>query len=88
MDIMTLEDVCKLLKITEQTARNRLSLRLPMPPSFKIGRRRLFLVSQVKKWLCQQAGIDSGNDTKNSDSAANPTKRGRPRKSGGFKGTL
>ena len=57
MDTMTLHDVCELLRITDQTARNRLSLGLPMPPSFKVGRRRLFLASEVQKWLSGQAGI-------------------------------
>lgn len=52
---MTLAEVSQLLKISEQTARNRLSLGLPMPPSFRVGRRRLFLRSEVELWLTKQA---------------------------------
>ena len=79
MDVMTLGDICKLLKITEQTARNRLSLGLPMPPSFKIGRRRLFMVSEVKTWLCRQAGIEMSDSTSKQNNNLH-AKRGRPHK--------
>jgi predicted DNA-binding transcriptional regulator AlpA len=55
METMTLEDVCKILKITKATARNRLSQGLPMPPSFKVGRNRLFLKEEIHLWIAQQA---------------------------------
>ncbi|RTL47600.1 MAG: DNA-binding protein [Rhodocyclaceae bacterium] len=57
MDTMTLAEVSRLLKISEHTARNRLSLGLPMPPSFRVGRRRLFLCSEVKRWLEEKANL-------------------------------
>lgn len=56
---MTLTDVSHLLKISEQTARNRLCLGLPMPPSFRIGRRRLFLQLEVELWLAKQRACQS-----------------------------
>ncbi|MBS5840786.1 MAG: helix-turn-helix domain-containing protein [Pseudomonas sp.] len=58
METMTLGEVSLILKITEHTARNRLSMGLPMPPSFRVGRRRLFLTQEVERWLAQQAGVD------------------------------
>lgn len=56
MDTMTLSEISQILKISEHTARNRLSLGLPMPPSFRIGRRRLFIREEVYKWVATQAG--------------------------------
>ncbi|WP_373873642.1 helix-turn-helix domain-containing protein [Pseudomonas pseudonitroreducens] len=50
----------QILRISEHTARNRLSMGLPMPPSFRVGRRRLFLKQEVERWLAAQAGV-SGN---------------------------
>lgn len=55
METMSLEEVSKVLKITKATARNRLSLGLPMPPSFKVGRSRLFLTTEFYLWMAQQA---------------------------------
>jgi predicted DNA-binding transcriptional regulator AlpA len=55
METMNLEDVCNVLKITKATARNRLSQGLPMPPSFKVGRNRLFLKTEFYQWIAQQA---------------------------------
>ncbi len=79
MNVWGLEEVCKSLKITIQTGRNRLSKGLPMPPSFRIGRRRLFIESEIEKWLIEQAGIDSGN-TRHHETMVSNTSRGRPRK--------
>lgn len=56
MNILTLEEVCDLLKITHQTGRNRLSLGLPMPPNFRVGRRRLFIATDVIGWIKEQSG--------------------------------
>jgi predicted DNA-binding transcriptional regulator AlpA len=55
VETITLTEVSQILKISEHTARNRLSLGLPMPPSFRIGRRRLFLKREVERWLAEQA---------------------------------
>lgn len=55
MKILNLEDVCEHLKISVQTGRNRLSRGAPMPPSFRAGRRRLFLFNEVEKWVSDLA---------------------------------
>ena len=55
METMNLDEVSKVLKISKATARNRLSLGLPMPPSFKIGRSRLFLTTEFYLWLARQS---------------------------------
>lgn len=39
------------LHISPGTARNRLSRGEPMPPSVKIGRRRLFPSVELERWL-------------------------------------
>lgn len=79
MNVLGLEEVCKTLKITIQTGRNRLSKGLPMPPSFRIGRRRLFIESEIEKWLSEQAGIRSGNES-HLETIFRNNSRGRPRK--------
>ena len=55
MNFLTLNDVCALIHIKVTTGRNRLSLGSDMPPSFRIGRRRLFDEAVVQQWLEQQA---------------------------------
>lgn len=54
MDTMTISDVSRLLHITEESARNRISAGHAMPPSFRVGRRRLFLRSDVERWLAER----------------------------------
>lgn len=55
MKVIDIEQVCVILHISPQTGRNRICLRQPMPPSFKVGRRRLFLEEEVNRWLVGQA---------------------------------
>ncbi len=66
METMTINDVSKLLHVTDDTARNRLAAGSEMPPSFRVGRRRLFLRSEVERWLIERAGHRA-------DSAQSPT---------------
>lgn len=78
MKVLDLRDVCALLHISEQTGRNKIGKENAMPPSFipHGSRRRLFLESEVQKWLSEQAGVEMD--------AAQPAHpkagRGRPRK--------
>jgi hypothetical protein len=65
--VITLEDVCSMLHITAGTGRNRLSRGSDMPPSFRAGRRRLFLCSAVEAWL-----LDRANTSHSTGSAAPP----------------
>lgn len=55
METMNLTEVSKILKISAGTARNRLSMGLPMPPSFRVGRQRLFFTEEFNKWMLEQA---------------------------------
>ena len=48
---LTIEEMSERLHISPGTARNRLSRGEPMPPSVKIGRRRLFPSAELEKWL-------------------------------------
>lgn len=71
VETMTLNDVCRILKINENTGRNRLSLGLPMPPSFRVGRCRLFLSTEVEKWLSERAGLASHANSGSNDQDKN-----------------
>lgn len=48
---LTVEEISERLHMSVGTARNRLSKGEPMPPSIKIGRRRLFPSIELEKWL-------------------------------------
>jgi hypothetical protein len=50
----TLEEIARELHIAPATARNRLTLGLPMPPSMRVGRRRLFPVEGFERWIASQ----------------------------------
>lgn len=50
-DYLTVEQVAEKLHMSTGTVRNRISAGMPMPPSFRIGRRRLFPVSEMDDWL-------------------------------------
>lgn len=79
MNILTLEEVCCLLKITHQTGRNRLSLGLPMPPNFRVGRRRLFIATDVIEWIKEQSEAKVCNTQSTLEEIAR-AQRGRPTK--------
>lgn len=70
----TLEEIARELHIAPATARNRLTLGLPMPPSIRVGRRRLFPVDEYEKWIASQlthsGGCEAAGDaTEVADSA-------------------
>jgi len=50
-EFYTLDQVANNLFISTGTARNRLTNKSPMPPSFRVGRRRLFPIGEFNKWL-------------------------------------
>lgn len=50
-DLLTVIELADILHMNVGTIRNRLSRGEPMPPSVKIGRRRLFPFSELEKWL-------------------------------------
>lgn len=49
--LLTIEEVSQRLHIAPGTARNRLNKGEPMPPSIRVGRRRLFPESDFDVWL-------------------------------------
>jgi hypothetical protein len=51
MDTLTLSEISKMLRISDHTARNRLCMGMPMPPSFRVGKRHLFMKTEVEMWL-------------------------------------
>ncbi|REG58598.1 hypothetical protein B0G80_1257 [Paraburkholderia sp. BL6669N2] len=58
----TLEEIARELHIAPATARNRLTLGLPMPPSIRVGRRRLFPAVEYEKWIASQLTHSGGNE--------------------------
>lgn len=49
--LLTITELSDVLHMDVGTIRNRLSRGEPMPPSIKVGRRRLFPASELEKWL-------------------------------------
>jgi hypothetical protein len=80
MNTLDLCQIAQVLRISVKTARNRLTAGLPMPPSFVVGRQRLFLQDQVDEWLRQQPGalLEQRPDL----CPPVPPRRGRPRVAG------
>lgn len=72
----TLEEIARELHIAPATARNRLTLGLPMPPSLRVGRRRLFPVDEYEKWIASQLTRTDARDARDADDFAAPEKRG------------
>ena len=58
---LPIEEVSRRLCIAVGTARNRLCNGEPMPPSIRVGRRRLFLESDFNDWVRTFHGIQSVN---------------------------
>lgn len=58
----TLEEIANELHIAPATARNRLTLGLPMPPSIRVGRRRLFPVDEYERWIASQLTHSGGSE--------------------------
>ncbi|CAM2187697.1 Helix-turn-helix protein [Paraburkholderia sacchari] len=67
----TLEEIARELHIAPATARNRLTLGLPMPPSIRVGRRRLFPLDEYEKWIASQLTL-SGRGEATEDAARCP----------------
>lgn len=71
MQTLSLVEVCELLKITEQTGRNRLSTGRAMPPNFKVGRKRLFLASEVENWIKEKSNFKKSSIKKSPEDCPN-----------------
>jgi hypothetical protein len=62
---LTIEDISKKLHIQIGSARNRICRGDPMPPSLRVGRRRLFPEDEFQVWMDSFLNID---DEKKTDS--------------------
>jgi excisionase family DNA binding protein len=78
MDIryLTVEEIAEQLHMSPGTVRNRLSRKELMPPSVRVGRRRLFPVVEFNNWI-----IDLMQNGQGPSSTPVPGRgRGRPTK--------
>lgn len=72
--LMTIEEVAKELRMPIGTVKNRISRGEPMPPSIRLGRRRLFPATAFDKWITSLVP-----DPISEPPSAVKSKRGRPR---------
>lgn len=72
---MTISDVARELHISLGTARNRISKNELMPPSIRVGRKRLFPTTEFEKWVNELTKNISGPDLPKKDKSSH----GRPR---------
>jgi len=79
MEILGIDAVARALQVSPKTIRNRLSSGLPMPPSFVVGRKRLFLPDQFAAWLRSQPGAVLEGESGMSATSPRNRRRGRPR---------
>jgi hypothetical protein len=78
---MGVSEVAAALRVTEKTIKNRMAAGLPMPPSFVVGRKRLFLPDQFAAWLRSQPGaVLEGHS--GAPAAPTPLPNRRPRRPG------
>ena len=59
-EVLNVKQVAELLNTTPQSVRNQVSRGgegVSIPPSFKLGARRVWLREQVDAWLREKAGI-------------------------------
>ena len=59
-EVLNVKQVAELLNTTPQSVRNQVSRGgegVSIPPSFKLGARRVWLREQVEAWLREKAGI-------------------------------
>jgi len=80
MDTWDIDAVAKVLRVSPKTVRNRVAAGMRMPPSFVVGRQRLFLPDQVDAWLRSQPGAVLDLDAQGLNVVHG--RRGRPRKTG------
>ncbi|MHB8390164.1 MAG: hypothetical protein ACYDBH_11350 [Acidobacteriaceae bacterium] len=80
MKFSTLEDISKELHIRLGTARDRPALSQDRPPSIKVGRRRLFPVSEFKQWV--ERIISPIQEAARKDALFSPGKHGQSRQTG------
>jgi predicted DNA-binding transcriptional regulator AlpA len=84
-DFLTVEEIAELLRVTASSVRNRLSRDDPtLPPSLRVGGRRLFTVSGYERWIKNM--VDPQTHDQVNMQLSTPDilqRRGRPRKTNG-----
>lgn len=83
MRLLSIIEVSKLIHCKPQTIKNRLSLGLPLPPSFRLGGKRLWKEVEVHNWidsLPRTGEVSAVSPSAVSEIADQPaSRRGRPR---------
>lgn len=74
--LLTVEELAQELRVTTGTIRNRLSRGDDLPPSIRVGRRRLFPSAELEKWLAAMIEHDSKSSSDGTNAQCNT---GRPR---------
>lgn len=78
--LLTIEEIAQILRMSIGTARNRLSRGDEMPPSLRVGRRRLFPEQSLYRWCARRLPADNGTQPRTvADESALARRRGRPR---------
>jgi len=79
-DFYTVEEIAALLRVQVSAVRNRLSRGDPtLPPSLRVGGRRLFPVAAYQKWINALVDSSESNGTDITSMAIPEPRRGRPR---------
>ena len=79
-DFYTVEEIAALLRVQVSAVRNRLSRGDPtLPPSLRVGGRRLFPVAAYEKWINALVDSSESNGTGIPSMATPEPRRGRPR---------
>jgi predicted DNA-binding transcriptional regulator AlpA len=84
-DFLTVDEIAELLRVSASSVRNRLSRGDPtLPPSLRVGGRRLFPVSGYERWIKNMVE-PHGHDqlTKQQSTPDILQRRGRPRQTSG-----
>lgn len=76
--VLSVNEVAALLRTTPQSLRTLMSAGRDVPPSFSIGRRRLFLRSEVLSWLYRKAGVMDHGARADRSPSGSPSKKGNP----------
>lgn len=79
-DFYTVEEIADLLRVQVSAVRNRLSRGDPtLPPSLRVGGRRLFPVAAYEKWINALVDSSESNGTDIPSISTAEPRRGRPR---------
>jgi excisionase family DNA binding protein len=79
--LLTIDEIAQILRMSIGTVRNRLSRGDAMPPSLRVGRRRLFPEQSLHRWSAKRMAGDDGTQPYTVGHETDLSRRlGRPRK--------